>query len=408
MPETSGNGSTQPSLGRAEKRVQRRKREAMIAGACTVFLVAVSVVVATFYGLIPINNGGSHGRDPGLGSLVPEEDPCVTAMAPLERALQVRGVYLTMDTAGTPSRMGSIIRFVRNSPGLNGLVIDLKDNSGKVPCKPPDNIISPAAGYGHFPGIVSALKQEGYFTIARIVAFQDPYMAQAVPEQAIRRSDGSLWRDRDGRLWLNPYDKRNWEYMKGLALWALDMGFDEIQLDYVRFPDSARNLETSGVIMPGWDDFESRGEAIVAFLEYMGQAVEGKAYLSADIFGFTTIATDDMGIGQKLEDVASAVDFICPMVYPSHYYNAGIYGFEVPEAHPYEVVCMAMEEAKERTSGLKAQIRPWLQDFSYRIKYGPDEVQGQIQATFESGLNTFILWNPANVYTKGVTYAPPQ
>lgn len=408
MPETSGNGSVETGLGRAEKRAQRRKREAWIAGACTVFLVIASLVAAVSYGLIPLNGGESHA-DPGPESLVTEEDPCTAAtMVPLERALQVRGIYLTMDTAGTPSRMSSTIRFVRENPGLNGLVIDLKDNSGKVPCKAPDTIISPVAGYGHFPGIVSALKQEGYFTIARIVAFQDPYLAQAVPEQAIRRSDGGLWRDRDGRLWLNPYDERNWEYVKDLALWALDMGFDEIQLDYVRFPDSARNLETSGVVMPGWDAYQNRGEAIVAFLKYMGQAVEGKAYLSADIFGFTTIAADDMGIGQKLEDVASAVDFICPMVYPSHYYNAGIYGFEVPEAHPYEVVCMAMEEAKERTSGLKAHIRPWLQDFSYRIKYGPEEVQGQIEATFESGLNTFILWNPANIYTKGVTYTPPQ
>ena len=158
-------------------------------------------------------------------------------------------------------------------------------------------------------------------------------MAMAAPGQAIRNADGTLWRDRDGRLWLNPYDKRNWEFVKDVSMWAVDMGFDEIQLDYVRFPDSAQGLEKKGVLMPGHEEYESRGDAIAAFLEYMGDALENKAYLSADVFGFVTIAQDDMGIGQRLEQLADLIDFICPMVYPSHYYNPGIYGFEVPEKH---------------------------------------------------------------------------
>ena len=111
-----------------------------------------------------------------------------------------------------------------------------------------------------------------------------------------------------------------------------------------------------------------------------------------------------MGIGQQLEQLAASVDFICPMVYPSHYYNAGIYGFQVPEAHPYEVVYKAMAEAIERTDGLRSKIRPWLQDFSMRIKYGPSEVQGQIDAVYEHEIETFLLWNPANAYTGSVKY----
>ena len=145
----------------------------------------------------------------------------------------------------------------------------------------------------------------------------------------------------------------------------------------------------------------------MALINYMSDALKDKAILSADIFGFTTIAVDDMGIGQKLEQVADCVDFISPMVYPSHYYNAGIYGFEVPEAHPYEVVGKSADEAAERTAGLRAKNRPWLQDFSMRIKYGPAVVQGQINALFERGIYTFMLWNPSNIYTDGVNYVPP-
>jgi hypothetical protein len=226
------------------------------------------------------------------------------------------------------------------------------------------------------------------------------------PELAIRNQDGSLWKDSDRNLWLNPYDKRNWEHVKETALWAVEMGFHEIQLDYVRFPSGAKGIEEYTLI-PGVDEFENRGDCIAQFLLYMAEALEDKAYLSADIFGFTTIATDDMGIGQQLEQISDCVDFICPMVYPSHYYNPGIYGFEFPEAHPYEVVFRAMEQAIERTQGHKAKIRPWLQDFSMKIHYGSAEVQGQIDACFERGINTFMIWNPANMYTHGVRFGPP-
>jgi hypothetical protein len=342
-----------------------------------------------------------HG-DEGQGTADPVEQ---TGLACIEQALSARGLYVTMDVFGTPSRFTDVITFIRSNPGLNCLVVDVKDNNGRVPCEA-EGIGSKAASYDHFSALVNVLNQEGYYLIARIVAFQDPYLAMAAPEQAIRNADGTLWRDRDGRLWLNPYDKRNWEFVKDVSLWAVEMGFHEIQLDYVRFPDSAQGLEKKGVLMPGHEEYESRGDAIAAFLEYMGEALKDKAYLSADVFGFVTIAQDDMGIGQRLEQLTGLVDFICPMVYPSHYYNPGIYGFEVPEKHPYEVVYNAMEEALTRTQGLRGKVRPWLQDFSMRYKHGPEEVQGQINAVFEHGIYTYMLWNPANVYTKNVDYVP--
>jgi len=337
---------------------------------------------------------------------VPTEPPApVDLRAPMDKALTAKALYLTMDSAGVPSIMKSVMEFVRGHEGLNSFVIDVKDNSGRVPTKSPENVPALPGHYPHFPALIGVLHDQGYYMIARIVAFQDPYRCKTEPERSIRYANGSLWYDRDGRLWLNPYDQENWEYIKNVSLWALEMGFDEIQLDYVRFPDGAMGLEKSGgVLLPGSSDFASRGDAIAAFLKYMDEAIGEKAYLAADIFGFVTIAVDDMGIGQKLEQLADCVDFISPMVYPSHYFNAGIYGFQLPEAHPYEVVGKAMDEAQTRTAGLRSKIRPWLQDFSMRVHYGPAEVRGQIDALFEHGIETYMLWNPANRYTDGVKY----
>jgi len=392
----------------------RRRRKTMrphVGVIIALLLLLTSLLTAYHFEVFPFGrelagedipgNGAGEGPVDVEGSEGREEQ---TRLASMEKALSARGLYVTMDVFGTPSRFTGVITFIRRNPDLNCLVVDVKDNNGRIPCKATPGIPSKPASYNHFSGLVNVLDQEGYYLIARIVAFQDPYMARVEPQQAIRNADGSLWKDRDGRLWLNPYDKRNWEFVKDVSLWALDMGFHEIQLDYVRFPDSAQGLETRGVLMPGHEDYESRGDAIAAFLEYMGEALEGKAYLSADVFGFVTIAQDDMGIGQRLEQLAASVDFICPMVYPSHYYNAGIYGFQVPEQHPYEVVYNAMDEALTRTEGLKGKIRPWLQDFSMRFHYGTKEVQGQIDAVFEHEVQTYMLWNPANIYTEGVNY----
>ncbi|MBP8620090.1 MAG: hypothetical protein KBI39_01300 [Firmicutes bacterium] len=406
------HGRTRQSTRASAKREKSRVRWRAVFGTLVGILLLTGVCVFYGYGdgslkefFRPTHSSPGISNQEPNGEQSPETEPIETADA-MEKALQARGVYVTMDVFGTPSQFKRVITFVRENPGLNCFVVDVKDNNGRIPCTPTGDFNIPAriGGYEHFSALVDVLAEEEYYMIARVVAFQDPYLANLKPEQAIRNADGSLWRDRDGRLWLNPYDERNWEFIRDIALWACEMGFDEVQLDYVRFPDSARGLEQTSVLMPGSEKFGSRGDAIAAFLEYMDDALEGKGFLSADVFGFVTIAQDDMGIGQKLEQLASLVDFISPMVYPSHYYNAGIYGFEVPEAHPSEVVYKAMEEAIQRTDGLKARIRPWLQDFSMRIKYGPKEVQAQIDSVYEHGIETFMLWNPANVYTDGVTY----
>lgn len=411
MPRRSGRRQIAATTATVERtRTKRGPKWGYLAIALV--LLAGASYIAYSQGLFSPLTGPGDVSDPGtalnpgqIGGTTPGEGEVPSLLAPMETALKAKALYLTMDSAGTPSRMISVMQYLRGHEGLNSLVIDIKDNNGRVPGRPPENVPSMPGGYNHIPGLVEVLADEGYYMIARVVAFQDPFRAKMAPERAIRNADGSLWYDRDGRLWLNPYDQKNWEFVRDVALWTVSMGFHEIQLDYVRFPDSAQGLERSGaVLMPGAEDYETRGDCIAAFLRYMDEALEGKAYLSADIFGFATIAVDDMGIGHKWEQLADSVDFMCPMVYPSHYFNAGIYGFQVPEAHPYEVVSKAMQEALERTQGLRAKIRPWLQDFSMRVHYGPAEVEGQIKALFDNGIETYLLWNPANVYTDGVKY----
>ncbi|HHY34850.1 MAG TPA: hypothetical protein GX510_04335 [Firmicutes bacterium] len=326
----------------------------------------------------------------------------------ISRGLEARGVYVTMRTAGDPRFFLPLIRFLDDS-GLDALVIDVKDNAGYLPCAPPESVPGRHHGYTHFKALIRLLRENGYYLIARVVAFQDPYLAALDPGRAIRRPDGALWRDRGGMVWLNPYDLKNWEHIRNICLWAKDMGFHEIQLDYVRFPDNLPRT-AGGVIMPDERGLGSRTACIKAFLKYIDEALkegDNPVLLSADVFGFTTLAEDDMGIGQKFEEICDVVDFVSPMVYPSHYYNSGIYGFEVPEAHPYEVVKRALADALRRSEGRRAKIRPWLQDFSLNIQYGPAEVQAQIKASYEHGINTWLLWNPGNQYTRGVEHLPP-
>lgn len=362
-------------------------------------------------GPAPVSGGlpGDQGEGGPAGSTDAEETRNRALQDLMTRGLEARGVYVTMSTAGNPQFFLPLIGFLKDS-GLDALVIDVKDNAGYLPCTPPGGIPGRHHDYTHFRALIHLLRENGYYLIARIVAFQDPYLANLQPERAIRYSNGTLWRDRGGMVWLNPYDLRNWEYIRDICLWAKDMGFHEIQLDYVRFPDNLPN-QVGVAVMPDERGLGSKTACIKAFLKYIDEVLkdgENPVLLSADVFGFTTLAEDDMGIGQKFEEICDVVDFVSPMLYPSHYYNSGIYGFEIPEAHPYEVVKKALDDALRRSEGHRARIRPWLQDFSLKIQYGQAEVEQQIKAVYEHDIRTWLLWNPANRYTRGVDHLPPD
>ena len=153
-------------------------------------------------------------------------------------------------------------------------------------------------------------------------------------------------------------------------------------------------------------------QAICGFLEYATEKLNSMGvYVSADIFGQVTTNTDDMGLGQQLEDLTVSTNILSPMVYPSHYYP-GVYGVSYPDFEPYKIVLTSIGRAQERIEELnhggdKAVLRPWLQDFTasylrqgYQV-YGPKQVREQIQAVYDSGVGQWLLWNAGNYYTEG-------
>lgn len=352
---------------------------------------------------IPIADGDDiagtpDGADGGTGE----------SAKPLPRGpVKAHGLYLTSWVAGIPSRVDRLLDHI-STTGMNAIVIDVKDNTGTI-AGPVENVkLAEEIGalgkrVKDLPGLVKSLLDRGVYPIARIVVFQDPVLAKAKPEWAIRNRDGSVWRDADGNYWVNPYRKEVWDYNLTIAKEAARMGFREIQFDYVRFPDNRKGARKNAVI----DNPEglSQADAIEAFLKYCVKELKPlDVFVSADVFAFTATAKGDLGIGQDFRRIAGIVDYICPMVYPSHYYNSGIYGFADPEAHPYEVAKNSLLDAIERSEGQRAIIRPWLQDFSLKHEYGPEEVAAQIRAALEVGIDEWLLWNPANVYTAGVDY----
>lgn len=327
------------------------------------------------------------------------------AAAPtLHKPVEVHGLYMTGYIAGGDKSFHELLSYMKES-GLNAVVVDVKDDDGMVTFKVDDPQVR-ASGANKFikvadmPGRIKELHDNGIYVIGRIVTFVDPVMAKWHPDWAVQVG-GKLYRDGRNLPWANPYKQEVWDYNVGIAKDAVKAGFDEIQFDYVRFPEKHIQGLNYGV---GRD---KRVETISGFLKYAHDQLSPLGvYVSADVFGLTTTVTDDMMIGQEYRAVAESVDYICPMVYPSHY-NTGLFGLKNPNASPYETVYQSMLRGEEKAAGLDiTKNRPWIQDFSLSgVHYGKAEVEAQIKALANAGVRQFILWDPSNKYTRGVDYS---
>lgn len=317
----------------------------------------------------------------------------------------VRGIYLNAWASGSARKLERLIGLARRTE-INTFVIDVKDVSGYVSYR---TGVALARQIGadkdirirDVRALLARLREEGIYPIARIVVFKDELLAKRRPDLAIQRADGSVWRDHNGEFWVDAYNKEIWDYNIALAREAVMLGFSEVQWDYVRFPDvPARYMRDA--VYPARNG-RSREEAIREFLAYSREQLADLGVpVTADVFGLTVSAGDDMGIGQKWSKMVDVTDVLLPMVYPSHFAR-GSYGIPVPNADPYRTIRTAMEYAIRRTQGIEgaAKIRPWLQDFSLgQPPYGPAEVRAQIQATYDVGIQEWILWNPASNYTE--------
>jgi hypothetical protein len=355
----------------------------------------------------------ANGRTPGVGGGTEAPGDQGEGIAPadsagplvFERPEHIRGIYLNAWAAGSSRRVDALLDLARRTE-INAFVIDIKDASGYVSHRSEVALAQEAGATGQIrirdlPGLLRRLRTEGIYPIARIVIVQDPILAAARPDMAIQDRDGGTFKDSKGFFWLNPYDRRVWDYHVDLAREMARMGFPEVQWDYVRFPDIPAS-EKARVVYPGSGD-TPQPQAICDFLAHAREKLADLGVVvTADVFGVTTSASRDVGIGQIWEQLIDEVDVALPMVYPSHYWR-GSFGYPVPNAHPYEVVKRALTDALRRSAAVPGAgaTRPWLQDFTLgQPRYGAPEVRAQIQAAYDAGIQDWILWNPGSRYTE--------
>ncbi len=316
--------------------------------------------------------------------------------APLiPRPEKIKGIYVNGTTV-VQGRFPELMDLIERTE-LNSMVVDFKDDNGRLTYS--RTAVPWAAEAGVDAGLIGdpvsfikLLEQHGIYPIARIVAFKDSAMAPFRPSLAVKNSGGMLWRDGGGDYWLDPYNREAWKYIVAVAREAAQLGFREIQFDYVRFPETG-NL--GAAVYPAADG-AAYNEVIPAFLRYARASLaEYDVKLSVDIFGLVTVDPGGMGIGQHLESIAGAVDIICPMLYPSTF-EAGNLGLANPVEDPYGIVYLSLAGAQRRLdqAGISTELRPWLQSYSY----GAPGIRAQINAARDQGVYGFTLWNMGNYY----------
>ncbi|MBW7454475.1 putative glycoside hydrolase, partial [Paenibacillus sepulcri] len=332
---------------------------------------------------------------------------------PQPDAPKVKGVYVTAYSAGG-ERMETLLKLL-DSTDLNSMVIDLKDDLGNItyPTENPEllRLGSPKKYIRDISAMMDRLKQHNVYPIGRIVVFKDTVLATKHPELSFRQKDGSIWKNGNGDSFVNPYMKEVWDYNIEAAKEAVKLGFKEIQFDYVRFPEGFENKADSLVFQ---HTKESRVDTIAAFVKYAKSQLEPLGVrVSVDIFGYAASVPAAEGIGQDFVKISKHVDVICPMVYPSHY-STGWFDVKDPDKDPYATIKGSMADTHKKLDPIgsyKPVIRPWIQDFTaswlgkgHYIQYGKEQVQAQIKALHDSGIDEFLLWNAGNKYTAGVDY----
>ena len=326
-------------------------------------------------------------------------DPIRVDKQPIARAhpREVRGVHVTMALAGLEGKIDEYVAL--KSYGLNTLEVDVKDENGKVGFVSSDmpkvaREIGAAQPYFDVESVVGKVHAAGMYLIGRVVVFEDPTLSAARPDLAVLRPDGSRWLNNGGLGWTNPYEKRVWRYVVGIGRAAAKAGFDEIQFDYVRFPSDGDLSQ----IVYRHKRAEPKGTTIASFLRYASAQLHPLGVrVSADIFGLA--ATHDLGIGQVPKRIATYLDALYPMVYPSHF-GPGEYGITEPDAYPGRTVARSLLDFRRQLKGKHTTLIPWLQDFSLGRPYTVVEVTDQIAAARRQHAAGFMLWNPEGLYTR--------
>ncbi|HWV23990.1 MAG TPA: putative glycoside hydrolase [Thermomicrobiales bacterium] len=349
------------------------------------------------------------------GTVSPEADLTITASGyrqvtvtmpadgtPLDAKLElqpIKGIYYNPNITTTDEEVDELIQLIDNTE-LNAVVIDVKEElvfyDTHVQFFQDAGVVVPIMD---LDATLKKFHDHGIYTIARLVVFKDSAVAEKYPDLGVKDTEtGDLWRDMNGIAWVNPMLHELWDHNIDLAYEAATRGFDEIQYDYVRFPTDG-DLSRVEYGLPNTQ--ENRQNAIEKLLEKTRETLMPTGVrLSADIFGYTVKVDDDLGIGQNVPRLAPHVDYLSPMIYPSHWPEGSVPVDGHPNDFPYETIKYSMELALDKLDGDGMKLRPWLQDFNMpgMMEYGAKEVRAQIDAVEELGLSGWLIWDPNNWY----------
>jgi hypothetical protein len=377
---------------RAASRRRKRLRRSVLIGSLLVGVALLGVGARFVGGAATVPTPTSE-----LATLA-----TVDAAGPRALPVEIRGVHVTLGLASLPGKLQEYVDLQRD--GLTAIELDVKDENGEVGFVPRSVPLATKVGAAreyYAPREAARLVHgRGMHLVGRVVVFEDPLLSRGRPDLAIRRSDGSVWRDAAGLGWTNPYDRRVWKYNVDIAAAAARAGFDEILFDYVRFPSDG---DVEGAVYRNPRSLGKR-EAVPEFLRYAASRLEPFGVrVSAAVFGLS--AARDLGIGQIPRRMAPYLDHVYPMTYPSHF-GAGELGLADPGGTPGATVDRALRRFDRALRGHDILVVPWVQDFSFSTPYGIEEVRAQIDAARRAGAKGYMLWNAHGVYTEGALKAP--
>ncbi len=332
----------------------------------------------------------------------------------------VRGIYVTGNSAGG-ERFDTLVDLV-DSSDLNAMVIDIKDDHGNLTYQPGEGSPYESIGTNYIKDVratLEELEEKEIYPIARIVVFKDSKLARERPDLSFTKN-GDVWVNNKEEAFVNPFEKEVWDYNIEIAKMAAELGFQEIQFDYVRFPEGfeTRDEELDYTLGEYADvdlnNVKKRVEAVTDFVAYAHESLgQYDIDVSVDIFGYAATVEETPGIGQNFSRISENVDVISSMIYPSHW--TSYFGIEMPDKEPYRLTTEYAKVENEILDKLDNQpvSRPWIQDFEAPwlysgapTEYGKEEVEVQIKALQENGINEFLIWNAGNVYSENVDYTP--
>jgi hypothetical protein len=322
--------------------------------------------------------------------------------------VRVKGLYVT--SRAIMDKRDEIIE-IADTTEINALVIDVKDDNGRITFQmdspKAQEIGATTNTISDIDALMRLLKIKNIYPIARIVAFKDPYLAEQRHELAIKNKDGSLYRDNNGECWVNPYEKEVWDYLIEVSTKAAEAGFMEIQFDYIRF---STGKGMSNADFGPLAEEKTKEDIIIEFTQYAYESLKPLGvFVSADVYGTIISSSIDAGlVGQNYVEMSKYLDYICPMIYPSHFAD-GNYGVEHPDLEPFNIIRKVLRASKNKLNEIpegehRAIVRPWLQDFTATwIKnyqeYGPSQIREQISGVYVVGYSEWLLWNASCNYT---------